>query len=220
MARTIDAIIEAGHGGTITIDDFGPSGPQSLAIPYALTPDTPLETGIETGLAALPLVHTYYVTRSATGKVTIYTTGGPFILTLSGAAQSLLGYASDTYSAAMSYTGERVAAYTAQALGIELSPPMAAQDIRSESIRHGRVEGSIFGVGRRWRATAYIRSTMLPASLGWLQSRVRVVPAADTAALTETNLDGAIRAAVLSATWETVEEGLVRWSAELVEVPT
>lgn len=219
MARTMVAILEAGHAGSITIDEgLGP--PETFSVPAYAAPATPVDTGLETAINLGTLSQTYYVTRSATtGKVTIYTSGAsPFSLSLSGAARSLLGFASTSYSGATTYTGTRVAAYYVQALGIELSEPVVAQDVRSEAIRHGRVEATVFGRGRRWRATAYVRDTQLPATQAWLQSRLVLTPAADATALTESNLDGSISVAVLSATWETVQEGITRWTAQLIEV--
>ena len=219
MARTMVAILEAGHAGSITIDEgFGPA--ETFSVPAYDAPATPVDTGLETAIGLGTLVQTYYVTRSATtGKIRIYTSGAfPFTLTLSGAARSLLGFASSSYSGATTYTAERVAAYYVQALGIELSEPQVAQDVRSEAIRHGRVEATVFGRGRRWRATAYVRDTQLPATQAWLQSRLVLTPAADATALTESNLDGSISVAVLSATWETVQEGITRWTAQLIEV--
>lgn len=219
MARMITAIIEAGHGGSLTIDEgLGP--PVTFDVPSYTAPSTPVDAGLETAINASTLAQTYYVTRSATtGKLQIYTSGAaPFTMTLSNAARSLLGFASTSYTGATTYTGEHVTGYQVQALGIELSEPVLAQDVRTEAIRHGRVEATIFGAGRRWRATAYVRDTQLPVTQAWLQSRLVLTPAADSTALTESNLDGSISVAVLSATWETVQEGITRWTAQLIEV--
>ena len=79
MARTITAIIEAGHGGSLTIDEgLGP--PVTFDVPSYTAPSTPVDTGLETAISLSTLAQTYYVTRSATtGKLTIYTSGAALL---------------------------------------------------------------------------------------------------------------------------------------------
>jgi len=220
MARTIEAYLEVGHGGSISVDEGG--GAVTFNVPAYLAPTTAdLATGLQTALnASVPLAGAYVVVWSpTTGKVTI-SSSVAFALTLTAAAQSVLGFTSATYAAAASRTGEAIAGYVVQCLGVELSAPTSAQEVRSEALRHGRVEATVWGQGRRWRVHAYVRDTLLPPTRAWFQNRVRITPGSDTTALTEYNLDGAVTCAVLSATWATVQEGITEWRAEVVEVPT
>lgn len=216
--RVVEAVLEVGHAGAIVVTDGG--GAVTFNVPAADAPTTALDTGLQTALNASALAGTYTVARSATtGLLTITRTDpGTFTLSLSSAAMSALGFTSASYGAASSRTGESRAAYCLDCLGIELSDPKALQDVRAEAVRHGRVESSVWGSGRLWKVTAWVRASAMPTSHAWFSGRVRVVPASSTTALSETALGGAVTGLVKSARFDTVDEGLVRWSAEVVEV--
>jgi len=217
-SRCVEALLEVGHAGSITVTDGG--GAVVFSVPAAESPTTALDAGLQTALNASALAGTYSVTRSATtGLLTIARTDpGTFTLDVSGAARDALGFASASYGAAATRIGEARTAYYLDCLGVELSDPRGQQEVRAEAVRHGRVESSVWGAGRLWRVTAWVRASALPPSQAWLANRVRIVPGSSTTALSETDLAGCVTGIVRSAQWATVDEGMIRWTADIIEV--
>lgn len=216
----LEAILEAGHGGSITVSEGAPHF-AAIDVPAVALPSTGLASGLQTAINAAPaLLGTYTVTLNANRTLTIARTdgGNTFSLDVSAAARSLLGFSSSSYGAATSHTSETRVAFMVGALACELSAPQSAQDVRSDVVRHGRVETSVWGVGRRWQVKAVFSDAVLPTSLAWLGTRLRVSPTADTTAIAVGNLDGSVSAVVLEATWRQVDIGMTEWTADLLEV--
>lgn len=221
MANTIEIYLEAGHGGSITVTE--PVGPVAVtfSVPAVLAPSIDLATGLATALNASALAGTYTVTLGADNLLTIARTDGglTFALALSGAAQALLGYTAASYAAATSRTGEGVVAYRVPCLAVELGEPTPAQLHELEIRRHGRVESSTWGPGRKWTVYAALASSAVPTGYQWLTAgRVRVTPLGDAAALTTANLDGSVTGTVLTAEWATESTGLVGLTLTILEV--
>ncbi len=221
MANTIEIYLEAGHGGSITVTE--PIGPVAVtvSVPAVLAPGTALAAGLATALNASALAGTYTVVLGADYRLTLARTDGglTFALALSGAAQALLGYTSASYAAATSRTSEGVVAYRVPCLAVELSEPTPAQLHELEIRRHARFESSTWGTGRKWQVYAALASTAVPAGYQWLTAgKVKVTPLGDSAALTATNLDGAVTGTVLAAEWATESTGLVGLTMTILEV--
>ena len=221
MANTIEIYLEAGHGGSVTITE--PIGPVAVtfSVPAVLAPATDLATGLATAINASALAGTYTVALGADYHLTIARTDGglTFALGLSGAAQALLGFTSASYAAATSRTGEGVVAYRVPCLAIELGEPTPAQLHELEIRRHGRIESSTWGPGRKWTVYAAFASSAVPTGYQWLTAgKVKVTPLGDSAALSTSNLDGSVTGTVLTAEWATESTGLVGVSMTVLEV--
>ena len=213
---TIDLILDAGHGGSIVIDEG--AGAVTFAVPAVACPAADLATGLATAINASALAGNYMVSLGSDFKLTIARTDGLFALDVSGAARELLGFSYAGYGYAASRQAEGRQAYSLPCLAIELSEPNPAQLHELEAVRHGRVESSTWGAGRRWTVRAAVAESAIPAAYAWLGvGRVRINPLGNTTALSVANLSGSVSGTVISASWETVSTGLVNLTLEVLE---